>query len=89
MIIRVIIKLFPQVGGGGGGVVHKEVQKRLKIGNENIIGKSKMKNRYFQKRFFLTEMFRIKVHSNILISLLKTNLKKMFSHSQCKHRIIS
>ena len=65
-------------------IVHEEVQKRLKIGNKNVIEKIKDEKRILSKKgLFLkvvnkNEMFQIKVNNNVLILLLKTNLKNHF-----------
>ena len=56
--------------------IHDEVQKRLKLGNNNIIEKVKDEKQkpsvtiVILKVVHKKELFRTKVHSNILISLL-------------------
>ena len=56
----------------------------MKIGNNNVIGKIKdekqiLSNKIlFLKVVYKNEIFRIKVNNNVLISLLKTNLKNYF-----------
>ena len=56
--------------------VHDEVQKRLKLGNNNIIEKVKDEKQkpsvtiVILKVVHKKELFRTKVHSNIFISLL-------------------
>ena len=62
-------------------IVPNEIQKRLKILNTNIIEKVNYEEQKLSKKIItlkvvhLKEIFRTKVHSNVLISLLKNNLK--------------
>ena len=64
--------------------IHDEIQKRLKLGSNNIIEKVKDEKQkpsiiiIILKVVHKKELFRIKVHSTILISLLKHNLINYF-----------
>ena len=64
--------------------IHDEIQKRLKLGNNNIIEKVKDEKQKPSIKIIIlkvvhkNKLFRIKVHSNILISLLKQYLKNYF-----------
>ena len=64
--------------------IHDEIKKRLLLGGNNLIDEIKDEKPnlsikiIFLKVIHKNELFRIKVHNNILISLLKNNLKSNF-----------
>ena len=64
--------------------IHDEIKKKLLLGGNNLIDEIKDEKPnlsikiIFLKVIHKNELFRIKVHNNILISLLKNYLKNYF-----------
>ena len=67
-----------------GKYIHDEIQKRLLLGSNNLIEEIKDETLnasikiIFLKVIQKNELFRIKAHNNIIISLLKNYLKNYF-----------
>ena len=67
-----------------GKYIHDEIQKRLLLGSNNLIEEIKDETLnasikiIFLKVIQKNELFRIKAHNNIIISLLKDNFKNYF-----------